>query len=114
MSTNEELLARIAALEARVEDLVTNRRTTMRDDHECPVCGGIELLHVKDTPEKLRLGSTEGVFATVTGHIELWVCRECLFIEHTARTLDDLHIDGKRIVAVSGEDSSASSDTPYR
>lgn len=130
MTTNEELLARIVALEARcaaleeqVDDLRASWSGSMLKDATCPACGGKEILHVKQATQlsesmaitPLALGydlTWTGV--KHRGALEYFVCCACRLVETHATKLEDVERDGVKIVQVSVAEQRPPSQDPYR
>jgi hypothetical protein len=93
-----ELEARIGGVDERVAELRARRRGTMLEDRRCPVCGGGELVHVKQATQAtdyqvapLGLDHTHTWRGLKTrGTFEYYVCRGCRLVETYATALDEL------------------------
>lgn len=121
----DDLTRRLAALElrhAQLEHTVAELRLeldtrkagfrSMRDSRRCPACSSQALLHVRSASAmiggivgELALGYEIAWTSTKShGPLEAFVCRRCSLVELHAVGVDDVPVDGTKIIAIEPEE----------
>lgn len=131
----DEWTARLAALEARhaqLEQIIAELRLeldarktgfrSMRDSRRCPACNGEALLHVRRASTSTGAEAVELALAydismwtgaKSRGPVEAFVCRTCGLVELHALDVENVPVDGTRIIAIEPE-SEPPSTGPFR
>jgi hypothetical protein len=129
----DDLTARLAALETRhaqLEQTLAELRLeldirkagfrSMRDSRRCPACSSQALLHVRracamtaGTMGELALAyDIAWTSTTAHGPLEAFVCRRCGLVELHALDIDNVPVDGTKIIAIEPEEPPAGG--PFR
>jgi hypothetical protein len=121
----DDLTARLAALEARhaqLENTIAELRLeldtrkagfrSMRDSRRCPACSTQALLHVRRASamtagmegELALLYDVKWTSIKAHGPLEAFVCRRCGLVELHALDIDNVPVDGTKIIAIEPEE----------
>jgi hypothetical protein len=124
---SDQLLERLARLEARVAELGVElqaardgRYRAMRDSRRCPACGIGDLVHVKRMQQASHVAVVDFAIRhvwnwtgpTMHGPMEAFVCRGCGLVEIHVTDFKDV-VDNKNVVAIAPEPPPPS-DGPFR